>query len=208
MVFDVSSDRALEDSAVALSWQTRFPERYVCNCWLGWQLYEAQKQNFWVHVVKEDYALAVVATDEIIDAQYAESWSKNSIERLLYCFAEPLASKEEELELEVAKRFKGLDEVELIYVDVYMEDKRFKIFTSNTRYDDQLMDRLLEVECDLKSMYRDSLPRFEYVPRIYDRIDEVIRKGSKLIYRRGYHVVFSSSSLASSKKREISEAIA
>lgn len=205
---DANSSRSFQDLGVASSWQTRFPEAYLSNCLYGWQIYERQKQELWNYVMKEKYGLVVVATDDIIDAEYAKLSSRNYMERSLYCFLEPVAEKDEELELEVAKKFKELDEVELIYVDTYMESKRFKIFTSNTRYDDQLMDKLLEIECEFKSIYRDLFPMFEYIPRIYNSVDEIVRKGSKLIYRRDYYVVFSGSSLASRKEREISAVVA
>jgi len=211
IMLDASSNRPFQYSAIALLWQTLFPkayEAYLSNCWYDWQVHEGQKQELCDYVMKEKHDLVVVATDDIIDVEYANFSSKNFVERLLHCFLEPVAEKDEELELEIAKKFKELDEVELIYVDTYMESKRFKIFTSNTRYDDQLMDKLLEIEFEFKSIYRDSFPRFEYIPRIYDSVSEIVRKGSKLIYRRGYYVIFSGSSLASRKEREISETVA
>jgi hypothetical protein len=211
IILDASSSRPFEYSSLALLWRKLFSEEYkrnLSNCWYDWKIHERQTHECCDYVMKEKHDLVVVEVDDIIDAEYANLSSRNCMEQVLYYFLGPVKEKEEELELEVVKRFKGLDEVKLIYVDTYMESKIFKIFTSNTRYDDELMDKLLEIEFELRSIYRDSFPRFEYIPRIYNSIDEIVRKGSKLMYKRGYYVILGGSSLAGRKERETSEAVA
>ncbi|MGB5925209.1 MAG: hypothetical protein WBH01_03850 [Dehalococcoidia bacterium] len=211
IMLDASSRRPFEYSSVGVLWQTLFPEAYerdLSNYWQGCTVHQRQRHEWCDYVLKEKNDLVVVEMDDIIDTEYANLSSRNYVEKALYYFLGPVEEKEEELELEVVKRFKELDEVELIYADIYMESERFKIFTSNTRYDDDLMDKLLGIEFELRSIYRDSFPRFEYIPRIYDSIDEIVRRGSKLIYKRGYYVILGGSSLAGRKERETSEAVA
>jgi len=153
-------------------------------------------------------ALTATTTDDIVDFGYVKISSKSIYESAFFCLFEAGYDRQTEFELEVVKKFKDVPEVEAIYLDLYLERKGFQILTSNDKYDDDLMDKLLAVECDIKFLHRDTLASFEYIPHIYEQTNEVIRSGSKLIYKRGYDVVLVSALMASGAEREISEAVA
>ena len=135
-------------------------------------------------------------------------FSKEVFESVFSCSFGAERDRGTELESRVAKKFKDVPEVEAIYVDLYLDSKRFQILTSNSRYDDELMEKLLAIEFELKIEYRDITTSFDYIPRIYKSISEIVSGRSKLIYRRGYNVVFVGSFVAGATEREVSEAIA
>lgn len=203
---DTSYNISFKDIS-ALTWNTQFNEDYLNKCIYGWQIFDTQNQLFWGSIISEEYKERPTETDQIIDASYARLSSKTLIENLLYCTFEQV-DKEEEFEIEVAKKFKDINKVDLIYVDTYMGSKRFKIFTSNKKYDDELMDRLLDIECEMKLKHLGELPLFEYIPKIYQDLNEIIRDDAKLIYKRGRYVLFTRPSYASQEEREASLSVA
>jgi len=148
------------------------------------------------------------STDDIVDYGYTKMCSKDIFEDVFSCSFEVEKDRETELESEVAKKFKDVPEVEAIYVDLYLDSRRFQILTSNSKYDDELMEKLLTIEYEMKIAYRDITTSFEYIPRIYENTNEIVSSRSKLIYRRGYNVVFVGTSMAGETEREVSEAIA
>jgi len=177
------------------------------QCLTMWNLYNNQRGHI-RDVLFSRKPRTITSVDEIIDFNHLDNSLRASMESVLACWRSSIGDPETAFELEVVKRFKDIPEVELIYVDMYLENHRFQIFTSNNKYDDELMDKLLEIEFELKSLERDLPFRFEYIPRIYGNINEITRSGSKLIYKRGFNVFFGGPSLAGTKEREFSEAVA
>lgn len=189
----------------------RFSSNYICKCLSGWTLYELQGKQLWEAWLSKAYQthdILTASTDDIVDYGYIKMCSKGIFEDVFSCSFEVEHDRATELESKVAKNFKGVPEVEAIYVDLYLDSRRFQILTSNSKYDDELMEKLLAIEYELKIAYRDITTSFEYIPRIYENINEIVSSRSKLIYRRGYNVVFVGTSMASETEREVSEAIA
>jgi len=188
-----------------------FSSNYIGKCLSGWILYEVQSKGIWDAWLGKTYEtddILAASTDDIVDYGYIKMCSKGIFEDVFSCSFEMEQDRATELESEVAKKFKDVPEVEAIYVDLYLDSRRFQILTSNSRYDDELMDKLLTIEYDMKIAYRDITTSFEYIPRIYENTNEIVSSRSKLIYRRGYNVVFVGTSMAGEAEREVSEAIA
>ena len=188
-----------------------FSSNYMSNCLSGWIIYEVQSKRIWDAWLGKTYVtndILTASTDDIVDYGYIKMSSKSIFEDVFSCYFEEGQDRETELESEVAKKFKGVLEVEAIYVDLYLDSRRFQILTSNSKYDDELMEQLLAIEYEMKIAYRDITTSFEYIPRIYENTNEIVSSRSKLIYRRGYNVVFVGTSMAGETEREVSEAIA
>ena len=70
-----------------------------------------------------------------------------------------------DIENRVADAFKGFDEVSAIYMQRYRQQLQFTLFLDIKGYNDDLMDRLLDVEYDLlQDEYADLLIDFSYLP--------------------------------------------
>jgi hypothetical protein len=113
---------------------------------------------------------------------------------------------EEELELDVIRKYMLIPQVMLIYTDEYQERKRFLIFTSNNKYDDSLMEILLSNEYEIRLAFASIPASFEYIPRLADVTNEIVPQDAKLIYKRGYDVFLTSSYMAGWSQREVSKA--
>lgn len=188
-----------------------FPSNYISKCLSGWTLYEIQSKWLWDAWLSKTYetdAIVTASTDDIVDYGYIKICSKGVFEDVFSCSFEVEQDRATGLESEVAKKFKDVPEVEAIYIDLYLDSRRFQILTSNRKYDDQLMDKLLTIEYEMKIAYRDITTSFEYIPRIYENTNEIVSSKSKLIYKRGYNVVFVGTYMAGETEREVSEAIA
>jgi len=184
---------------------------YINRCLSGWRLYDVQSRqlwNTWLTKAYETPDVLMASADDIVDYGYITKYSKIIFEKAFSCLFKVGYDRETDFETEVAKKFKDVPEVEAIYVDSYLETKRFQILTSNRKYDDQLMEKLISIEYELKVAYRDMIASFEYIPKVYEQTNEIIRSESKLIYKRGYNVFFVGTSVASEAEREVSEALA
>ena len=94
------------------------------------------------------------------------------------------------LELDVAKLFKEMPDVQSIYTDKNLNRKRFLIMTPNGKYDDALMDKLLSIEHELRLSHTEIAASFVYIPKLLESADEIVSRDSKLLYERGYDVIF------------------
>ena len=199
-------------AAVGREWQEthRFSSNYISKCLSGWILYKDQNKRLWDAWLSNIYIahdILIASTDDIVDYLDIKMYSKGIFEDVFSCSFEAEQDRATELESEVAKKFKGAPEVEAIYVDLYLDSRRFQILTSNSKYDDELMDKLLTIEFELKTVYKDITTSFEYIPRVYEHTNEIIGSRSKVIYRRDYNVDFLWTYMAGETEREVSEAI-
>lgn len=195
-------------SEIETEWIAEFSGAYLRNCATGWYLYDMQSQELWDTLLGKQYAFQVATTDEIIDLGYVNRLSRFAIAQALVCWRGARFDPEAELELEVAKRFKDVPEVQSIYTDIYVNRRRFLILTSNEKYDDALMDQLLSIEHDLRLSRAEAVASFVYIPKRLESADEIVSRDSKLIYERGHDVMFVSSPMASGTEREASQATA
>jgi len=178
------------------------------SCLAGWYSYDVQRQQLWYALLGKRRTMQPTTADEIIDLSYADNLSRSAIERALLRLHEVEFEPETALELNVAKLFKEITDVQSIYTDEYLNRKRFLILTSNEKYDDALMDRLLSVEQELHVSYTEVPASFVYIPKLLESVDEIVRRDSKLIYERGSDVRSIGSFVASGAERETSQATA
>ena len=94
-------------------------------------------------------------------------------------------TKIEEVELEIYRRFNRIEQVLKIYSFEYdINLFHFQILTDNTKYNRQLMVKLLDLEYDISGHFKGIDLSFEYIPKIYESESDVVIKGAKLIYKK------------------------
>jgi hypothetical protein len=192
---------------------SRFNIEYIKNCLIGWntvanqinnlQFFSFQRSKRWAQTSTSDIKTSI---DEIIGLSYANSIAKKYIWEVFNCEPELRRDTEEELELDVIRKYMLIPQVMLIYTDEYQERKRFLIFTSNNKYDDSLMEILLSNEYEIRVAFASIPASFEYIPRLADVTNEIVPQDAKLIYKRGYDVFLTSSYMAGWSQREVSKA--
>ena len=191
-----------------VEWAARFSGTHFAKCLAGWYSYDVQSQQLWGTLLDKRQTMQVTTADEIIDLGYANRLSSSAIERVFVCWRGAAFEPEIALELDVAKFFKEIPDVQSIYTDEYLNRKRFLILTSNEKYDDTLMDQLLSVERELRLSHAETATSFVYIPKLVESADEIVPGDSKLIYERGYDVKSVGPFVASGTKQETSQATA
>jgi len=93
-------------------------------------------------------------------------------------------NQEEELKSNIINAFKQIDEVESIYVQKYTYEWKVIILLNIKKHDDQLMDRLLDIEYDLQNRDEDPLLDFSYIPKIYNNKWDILHPSSLPIFER------------------------
>jgi hypothetical protein len=91
---------------------------------------------------------------------------------------------EEELKNNIINAFKQIDEVESIYMQKYTYEWKVIILLNNTKYDDKLLDKLLDIEYNLQNRDEDPLLDFSYIPKIYNNKWDILHPSSLLIFER------------------------
>jgi hypothetical protein len=85
----------------------------------------------------------------------------------------------------VIEAFSVIPEVEAIYCETVYSRVYFWIFTSNARYDDALMDRLIGCECEIIDEYVDTRMEFSFPPSVLCSDHQgVMGYGAVLIWRK------------------------
>jgi hypothetical protein len=93
-------------------------------------------------------------------------------------------SSEFRIERRVIGVFEGIEQVFSIYTDEYLGRKRFLVLTTNEKYDDELMNRLLVAERDIRLQFKDAPLSFEYIPKLLDALGQVLNPNVRLIWSR------------------------
>ena len=105
--------------------------------------------------------------------------------------------EEESSEFRVERRvigiFEEIKQVFSIYTDEYLQRKRFLILTTNEKYDDELMERLLISERHVRLQFKDIPLSFEYIPKLFEALGQVLNPNTKLIWSRSLDGVPTSS---------------
>lgn len=101
-------------------------------------------------------------------------------------------SSELHIERKVIVVFEGIEQVFSIYTDEYLQRKRFLILTTNEKYDDELMNRLLTSERDIRLQFNSVPLSFEYIPKILDALGQVLNPNVRLIWSRSLDGVSTS----------------
>lgn len=204
----VEPDVTWMPSAVEGETSTLTPRKsYFDTCLLvSWSLHLQHSRQLWETWTSEYQAFQAATADALISFGYADRFSLREIQLSLACPPPPIVDKEAEIELEVAKSFKQVPEVQSIYTDFYLGGKKFLILTSNEAYDDALMDKLLLIEREILLSHPRDLPSFAYIPRLFALDEEAVPRDSKLIYKRNYDVIIGSPLVAGGTKREAGQA--
>ena len=125
----------------------------------------------------------IMITNKDIVSEYIKSFlSSNAMNGLAEI--QDAENKEEELKNNIVNAFKQIDEVESIYVQRYTYEWKVIILLSNEKHDDELMDRLLDIEYDLQNRDEDPLLDFSYIPKIYNNKWNILHPSSLLIFER------------------------
>jgi len=131
-----------------------------------------------------------------LEAMWEESFSLNSGALIRWV---DLSTKGEEessefrIERKVIGTFEGIGQVFSIYTDEYLQRKRFLILTTNENYDDELMDRLLISERDIRLQFKNTPLSFEYIPKLLDALGQVLNPNVRLIWSRSLDGISTSS---------------
>ncbi len=88
----------------------------------------------------------------------------------------------EEIYSRIGNAFNKVEEVIAIYALRYPHELKITILINNKRYNDELLDRLLDIEYGLQSEDADLWLSFSYIPKIYDNKDDIIHPKSLLIF--------------------------
>jgi len=102
-------------------------------------------------------------------------------------------SSEFRIERKVIGIFERIEQVFSIYVDEYLQRKRFLILTVNEKYDDELMGQLLIAERDIRLQFKDIPLSFEYIPKLIGVLGQVVNANARLIWSRSIDGIFTSS---------------
>lgn len=135
-----------------------------------------------------------------LEAMWEEAFSLNS-GALIRWFEFATRGEEESSEFRVERKvigiFEGIKQVFSIYTDEYLQRKRFLILTTNEKYDDELMGRLLIAERDIRLRFKHVPLSFEYIPKLVEALGQVLNPNAKLIWSRSLDVISTSSFAAS-----------
>lgn len=97
------------------------------------------------------------------------------------------------IERKVIGIFEGIEQVFSIYTDEYLQRKRFLVLTTNEKYDDELMNRLLIAERDIRLQFKDVPLSFEYIPKLLEPLGQVLNPNARLIWSRSLDGISTSS---------------
>jgi hypothetical protein len=85
---------------------------------------------------------------------------------------------------EIAKKFRRVKEVKSIYVQRYGEELQIFILVSVEKYNDDLMDKLLDMEYDIRKMFPELVFEFFYPPARVSEKKDFIHPQAECIFSR------------------------
>ena len=175
----------------------------VEKCLLGLRILDIQNKEFWPRIS----ITGKTSLDAILNISYVTNSIKRKVWDFLGCDEFVEHPSRENIELDIANQFTSVPRVKCIYTDDYQGIKRFLIFTTNRKYDNELMEHLLSIEKDIRQS--NTMPlSFEYIPRLIDSPDDMLSKDAKLIYKRGYDVFVSGAYMAGWSQQEAGQTAA
>jgi len=84
----------------------------------------------------------------------------------------------------IVAEFVQIDEVASIYMQKFDYESKITILLSIDKYDDELMDKLLDIEYALQSEIKEPLLSFSYIPKIYSDKSDILHPNNILIFER------------------------
>jgi hypothetical protein len=85
---------------------------------------------------------------------------------------------------EIAKKFRRVKEVKSIYVQRYGEELQIFVLVSVEKYNDDLMDKLLDMEYDIRKMFPELVFEFFYPPARVSEKKDFIHPQAECIFSR------------------------
>ncbi len=97
----------------------------------------------------------------------------------------PELSNIEDIKNQIAKAFQVIDEVVEIYLEIFHYELRVSILLNIKTYDDELMDKLLDIEYKFVDKdYGDFLFDFHYIPNLTNIKGTILHPGTTLVFKR------------------------
>ena len=91
---------------------------------------------------------------------------------------------EDEIPFRIVAEFVQIDEVESIYMQKFDYELEIAILLSIDKYDDELIDKLLDIEYALQNEIEEPLLSFSYIPKIYNDKSDILHPNNILIFER------------------------
>ena len=95
-----------------------------------------------------------------------------------------MPSQRQEIELAIANRLKGVEQVIAIFTQRYRSELQVMVFLNTNKYDNELIYKILDIEYELQKQINEPLLAFSYIPNVYKNRREVVSKGANLIYEK------------------------
>ncbi|MGQ9626292.1 MAG: hypothetical protein ACUVV0_05220 [Anaerolineae bacterium] len=80
------------------------------------------------------------------------------------------------LEGEIRRKYQRTKQVEAIYIEHDLKVSQIIILLSSDQYDDDLMDRLLDIEYDVHKQFAAQMLSFSYIPLLDRKQDSILEK--------------------------------
>jgi len=84
----------------------------------------------------------------------------------------------------VVGAFADFREVTAVYTQRYREELQVVVLLGVSRYDDELMNGLLDREYQVQKAVRRPVVSFSYIPKVYQNRSDIVHPGATLIYER------------------------
>ncbi len=137
------------------------------------------------NLTQYEYSSDVPHALEFLEMIIVEFLEKMKLD--LYQFLEKeadLQKLEQEALLSIRNKFSKIEKVKSIYVQKFREEIQIYILLSIEKYDGELMDRLLDIEYEIRKMYPEIVFEFFYPPvGVVDKKD-FIHPSAQCIYTK------------------------
>jgi hypothetical protein len=130
------------------------------------------------------------SSDYVVYIPESETQTINIDEEDIYLIPSMLWGTQKTLNLEglalyeIAKKFRRVKEVKSIYVQKYGEELQIFVLVSVEKYDDDLMDKLLDMEYDIRKRFPELVFEFFYPPANVSEKKDFIHPQAECIFSR------------------------
>lgn len=155
----------------------RYAKAAMLRTYEDWAVFPVPEEM--IHTITESPTALTTDLGKLLEQVYLNHFFVSWRGKLISVETDEIA-----IELFIAKEFKNIDQVIAIASSKYLEEIRISILLSNEKYDESLMDKLLDIEILVYDHFPTLVFSFTYIPRIYSSIEEVLHPDSKLIYEK------------------------
>ncbi len=107
---------------------------------------------------------------------------------VIKCLADALQLEEvsgrEELEFDLANSYRAVPEVTALYVQNFRQETQVTILLAVPKYDDKVMDELLDIEYALQKRHEHCNLAVSYIPQVFKNRREIVHPMARLIFER------------------------